>query len=269
MTTQTDPRPITQDDPPGTIRCRECDRVITPADKLQHCDHCRPGYVASRAYLHEYSKLVRAGWLPNNSKPAPLPSAPITEAWITAGDLADFNTNPEINWQRARMRPLLLNMEVLTAFRYGVSATKAETVVLLCGAQYPVAYFVVDAATKLDLWLPSSDPDVWPARKFPPAMPQRNFVYDGSFMYPGPFMPKKFPHNEDVMPVRLTITYYAGDKRLGTAVSSFGRGECRTISVMAVHDIRTADQAELWTYTDALRDMANHLGTLAKASKGW
>jgi hypothetical protein len=271
MTTQADSMYISQDDPPGTIRCRECDRVITPADKLQHCDRCRPGYIASRAYLYAYSKRVREGWYPDNATPAPMPSAPITPAWITAGDLADFNSDLNASWQRARITPLLLgSMEILTAFRHGIGGTKAHTVVLVCGSQYPIAYFVVEAATKLDLWLPSPDADTWQTRKFPPAMPPRNFVYDASFLYPGPFLPKSFPDNEGVMPLRLTITYYAGNVRLASAVSSFRKGDqFRKIKVVAVHDVITSEQSEIWNYTDALRDMANHLGTLSKASKGW
>jgi hypothetical protein len=270
MTTQPHPRFFGQDDPPGTIRCRECDRVINPEDQLKYCDRCRPGYIASLAYLHTYSKRVREGWFPDNATPAPKPSAPITPAWITAGDLADFNSDLNESWQRARFKPQLFNMEVLTAFRYGVGMLHAKTVVLVCGNQYPVAYFVVDAETKLDLWLPSPDAETWETRKFPPAMPPRNFVYDATFLYPGPWLPKAFPANEGVMPLRLTITYYAGSVRLATAVSSFRKGdEFRKIKVAAFHDVITSEQSEIWNYTDALRDMANHLGMLAKAGKGW
>lgn len=250
--------------------CQNCQRPIE-GDRLKtlkHCDHCRPGYIASRRYLHTYAARVYAGWIPDKSTPAPMTYPSIRDVYMTAGDLADFNHD----WQRARFAPWLHGMEVLAAFRYGIAFKGAETVVLLCGNQFPIKYFVVDAAAKLDITTPSPDPDTWQTRKFPPAMPARNFVYDAEFNYSGGvFVKAAFANNDGVCPIRLTITYFDGDMRLATASNTFNRqtGK-RRIKILAYHNAElVSDAAGVWGYTDALRDMANHLGTLARAGIGW
>lgn len=262
-----------QPDPPNPIRpneCLECGREFefsAVRNPLHHCDHCRPGYIASRRYLHTYAARVYAGWIPDKSTPAPMTYPAIRDVYMTAGDLADFNHD----WQRARFVPRLHGMEVLAAFRYGIAFKNAETVVLLCGSQFPIKYFVVDAAAKLDITTPSPDPDTWATRKFPPAMPARNFVYDAELTSAGGFVKNSFLNNDSVCPIRLTITYFDGDMRLATASNTFNRqtGK-RRIKILAYHNAElVSDAAGIWGYTDALRDMANHLGTLARAGLGW
>lgn len=252
------------------MRCAECDRIIPGDSPLQHCDRCRAIYVRSRAYLEKYSARVRGGWLPDRTTPAPLTAFVNSEAWITAGDLADFNHE----WQRARFVVSLHNMYIFAAFRYGYGFDKAGTVVLVCGGGIcPIKYFVVDESAMLVLWTPANDSDTWAERKYGPVKTAREYVYTAAFTIGGGAMRIASEHagNENVMPVRLSVTYYAGDVRLATATSSFNRklGQ-RKIKIITFFDITLiADPAGVWGFTDALRGMANHLGMLAKAPKGW
>lgn len=253
--------------------CLECGREFLASGAvitLHHCDHCRPAYIASRAYLHKYAVRVRGGWLPDRFTPAPMTPEPVHEAWITAGDLADFNSDPVINWQRARIVPHLHGMEILAAFRWGTAFQDSSVVVLLCGHQHPISYFAVDARARLDVWMPSARVDEWPPRKHAPAQPMRNWCYDAAFLY-GKVSPAEIAGNDGVNPIRLTVTYFHGDTRLATASCTYKRslGQ-RGIKVLAFHDVTlTLDPATMWGYTDALREMAAHLGSLAKAGKGW
>src|SRR5690349_14258461 len=93
----TQPMTVTNFDPnlvkpgPPLKHCLECERIIPGNALLQHCDHCRPAYIASRRYLHAYAARVYSGWIPDKSTPAPMTSPAIRDLYMTAGDLADFN----------------------------------------------------------------------------------------------------------------------------------------------------------------------------------
>jgi hypothetical protein len=117
---------------------------------------------------------------------------------------------------------------------------------------------------------PSADEDTWQARKFGPTMIPRNFVYDAALTY-SYVLPQMIEPNNNVNPLRLTITFYNGETRLATVVNSWDRASAgRKVKILAYHDITVpASAAGVWAYTDALRDMANHLGTLARCGKGW
>jgi hypothetical protein len=248
---------------PRLVHCLRCDKLIEPGTPLQVCPTCIPAFVSTRSYLEKYTARVRKGWLPDSTTPAPMTPEPVHQAWMTAGDLAEFNRD----WQRARFTPICHGFEVLAAFRHG---SQANTVVLLVGHQYPLGYYVVSAAARLDLWLPSADEDTWEPRKFGPTMIPRNFVYDAALTY-SYVLPQMIEPNNNVNPLRLTITFYNGETRLATVVNSWDRASAgRKVKILAYHDITVpASAAGVWAYTDALRDMANHLGTLARCGKGW